>query len=596
MSRHGYIQTPAGVAAVHGDDTPLALASSFPCGRSRRAAVWLLTAVLLAVILYHLPGRTSIAPHVQSDYNYTFLAADRMFAGHGPTSIFPRAPFQPWEWTADWVVLTQWPVGYPLLLCAVRSVLGGTTLAAAQWISVVACAVALVGWFAWSRRVLPRSVTGSLLGVVAAATAVSTGMLINPATDTIVVAVLPLVLLLADSAMARCRTGGSSTSRPADALRRGLWWMFWAGLGAGLLFWVRYAAIFVPAAIGAVVVIEWLVRRRVRLGAVIAFAAGAAVPVLGLVLVNYQATAAVSVQEQLNLGSTFAPDLDPAIVLTAWWKFTHLPFYDYHWYSDWVFAVVVPVTAIGLVCMIPAWRRAAQSLMGQTSFLLSAASVAVLLALLITATVLFRTKYDYVGLDRYYLASKPLYFLLFIGPVIALRHRAVRMLACGALVLCVHWYVSVEWPRPYQRWLAARRPATEYGRWARCFEPGADDLYAWLRSVNAPHLVICSNFPDEIALETWVPACPLPSDPGQLGGWLERIAAARGVHALDVRFVLDPSNHTREYYLPLPAEVIDRFRLTPDDTVPAPVRPYVYRYRPPAPRLATRPKPVSRTN
>jgi len=227
--------------------------------------------------------------------------------------------------------------------------------------------------------------------------------------------------------------------------------------------------------------------------------------------------------------------------------------------------------------------------MAQTPYLLSVVSVAALLGLLVMATVLFRTKYDYVGLDRYYLATRPLYFLLFVGPLLAVPRRAVRALACIPLIFCAHWYVVVEWPRPYQRWMAAERATTEYGRWARRFEPGAGDLYAWLRSVDAPDLVICSNFPDEIALETWVPACPLPDSSAQLQRWIQRIASARKVDVTRVVFVLDPSNHTREYYLPPPADVVKQFHLTPEISAPDSIRPYVYRYQPNAARLVGRP-------
>ena len=49
----------------------------------------------------------------------------------------------------------------------------------------VACAVALVGWFAWSRRLLPKGIAGILLAAVAAGSAVSTAALINPGTAAI---------------------------------------------------------------------------------------------------------------------------------------------------------------------------------------------------------------------------------------------------------------------------------------------------------------------------------------------------------------------------------------------------------------------------
>ena len=158
---------------------------------------WAVGGAFLVVfaILALLPSRSAIPPLVESDYCYQLIAAERMSAGLGPTSLQPVAPLQPWEWQYDWGFLTQWPVGYPLMVWAVRQTTGVGTIAACQWISVAMCALALVGWFTWVKRAVPRGICGTLLSAVAAACSVSAAMLINPSTDAILVAVLPFTLL-----------------------------------------------------------------------------------------------------------------------------------------------------------------------------------------------------------------------------------------------------------------------------------------------------------------------------------------------------------------------------------------------------------------
>ncbi len=564
-----------------------------PAARRRAWRGWVAGAVGVAAVsgvLFTLPGRADIAPRVQADYCYTFLAADRLYAGLGPTSTPPHAPFQKWEWSADWVVLTQWPVGYPALLCAVRGLLRSTTGAAGQGIALVSVALALVAWFAWGRRVLPPGPVSWLLAVVAACSAVSVEALINPATDTVVLALVPVTLLLAQTALER-RPG------PPSGL------LFAVGALAGALFWFRYAAIYVPAAIGLVLLIG-RVRRRAGSRAIGAYATGVLVPVVSLLVFNRVCATAVPLQEQLNLGASMRPDPDPAILATAWWKFTGLPFYHYLWYSRWVLAVGVPAGVLLSVLLRRAWRRAALTFVRRPAYLLSAATVVVLLVMLISATMVFRAKYDYANLERYYVVTRPLYLLLFVGPLLALPSRFVRAAASLPLLLCLSWYVQVEWPRPYQRWLAAERPRTEYGRWARCFEPGSRELYRWLRGMNAPGLMVVSNHPDEIALETWVPACPLPQDEDQLHRWAARMREARRVDDLCILFVLDPSNHTRDYYLPPPEQVVDDFRLIPFAGAPDSIRRLVFEYRLPnrrscrydTDRARTCPETVHETN
>ena len=120
---------------------------------------WVLLGTLVVSLgLALLPHRTEIPPNIESDYCYLLLAADRFHDGQGLTSLAPQAPHQPWEWRYDWGWLTQWPIGYPLLVAGVRRVLGGTTINACLWINLAACALALVGWFAWVRYCAPRGV------------------------------------------------------------------------------------------------------------------------------------------------------------------------------------------------------------------------------------------------------------------------------------------------------------------------------------------------------------------------------------------------------------------------------------------------------
>ena len=116
---------------------------------SRRGLGWAcmsLAILVVALALVLLPGRAQIAPLVESDYCYLLMAADRMFDGLGPTAPLPVAPFQPWSWRADWALLTRWPIGYPILIASVRWLFDLSTIAACRWISLVACAAALVGW------------------------------------------------------------------------------------------------------------------------------------------------------------------------------------------------------------------------------------------------------------------------------------------------------------------------------------------------------------------------------------------------------------------------------------------------------------------
>ena len=131
---------------------------------------------------------------------------------------------------------------------------------------------------------------------------------------------------------------------------------------------------------------------------------------------------------------------------------------------------------------------------------------AVMLAMLIGATAVFGDKYDYVSLDRYYTPGKPLYLVLFAAPILLIRSRVSRVVACIGLLVASSWIGQQEWRRPYSRWLAAEREVTPYGQWSRCFVPDASKLFHWLERQDSPELVVVSNFHEYVALETGIPA------------------------------------------------------------------------------------------
>jgi len=514
--------------------------------------------VAVSVVLATLPGRTQIPPLIESDYCYLLTAADRFYEGHGLTTPQPVAPLQPWSWQYDWGFLTNWPVGYPLIVWAIRVVFHLTSIEACRWIGVAACASALLGWFVWIKRAVPPGITGVLLAAVAAAAAVPVTSLTNPSTDAILIAVLPFVLLFA--------TGE----------RRSAWRSVLAGLTAGGLFWIRYASIFVPAAVGVYLLVEVL-RRRVRLLDVGLFGVSSALPIAAILIINRLCGAAASTQAQLNLGPSAGFDLSVNLLARAWWAFTDLGFYDYRPASHWVYAF----WPVGLV-VCAAWFRPVRAKMRSffetPALTLSTWVVIALLGLLVGATTFFRAKFDYVGLDRYYLPIRPLYFLLFVGPVMLISRRVVRAGVCVALFAAGAWTVQQEWSGAYARQLRAEQAVTPYGTWSRCFEPGASQLYEWLRQQDGPTLIVVSNFHEFITLETKIPTLPVPPDPATLNQWVKRIGRSRGISAAQVLFVLDPDNKWRDYWIARPADIARSFELQPHAGAPSIIAAYLYDY------------------
>lgn len=564
-------------------------------------ALWVLVTAVVVTGLLLLAARAGAPPLIVNDNAYIFLAADRMFEGLGPTCTPPLAPFQPWTWRADWALITNWPVGYPVLICAVRTVFGGTSASAAVVINVVCCGVALVAWFAWVRRSLKASLSGTLVAFVAALSTFKVFNLLNPNSDTVVLAGVPVVLLIVGRGLAKARSFAPSglvkqervadhgfrdtlhrytrgySPAPLRGAKTAFGWLALGGLAAGALFWIRYAAIFLPAGVGMYLAWQAL-KRRIGLTHVAVFAVCAALPVGGLLALNAAYGVDTSVQEQLNLGSRFALNLDAALMATAWQRFTEQTIYAHRPEAAAVFGWIVPIA--GVTTLLIMRRRGGRGAESQPANLhgywLSAAVAAAMLVMLVIATACFSSKYHFVGLDRYYQPIRPLYWLLFLGPIIALRHKLPRIAVCITLLAAGSWYAKQDAGRAYGRAIASDRPATDYGRAVLRFEPGSRELFAWLKEQAAPNLVVFSNFHDDIALETGIAACPTPDDATEMVEWLERLKAARDVDTLRVLFVLDPDNRNRAYFLPPVDAVIDELGLVAAEEVPLGVSRYVW--------------------
>lgn len=334
-----------------------------------------------------------------------------------------------------------------------------------------------------------------------------------------------------------------------------------AGLLSGALFWIRYAAMFVPLAIGLFLILSRLRQKTPSWLRISVFGACAAIPIMALIAINQTFGTAETVQAQLNLGNTARWDLSPSLITRAWWHWTDFGFYDYHWFSHWAYALW-PLALIATVLCVPRARRAVSSFLAVPATRLSASLVLVLFAVLIGATTVFGDKYDYAGLARYYMPIKPLYFALFAAPILLVPWRSVRAAACIGLLVACSWLLRQEWPRPLQRWAADNREVTPYGQWARAFSPHAGDLHRWLMRQSNPDLVLVSNFHEYIALETGIPALPIPPDRATLDEWIGRIRKSRGVDDVSVLFVLDPDNRGRDYWLPSSEQLVQTFGLT----------------------------------
>lgn len=519
-----------------------ARALSFPFNAVLPGAV----AVALVCILSIHPRR--VPPLVESDYCYLLTAADRFHQGLGLTTTPPVAPLQPWEWQADWTFLTKWPVGYSILIATIRDLLGGSSLQAAGLICAICAAASLSGWYLLTRRIAPVGWLGRLLAAVTAASTVSIPALTNPSTDFMVTAALPWLLL----AILHDRE---------DEPGSGTWKCRWAavGLAAGFLFWIRYASIAVPLAMGMYLFIQWPMRKRKPCD-VFVFGCAALLPVLALLFINRIYGRQALTAEQLNLGHTIDFQFSWTLLWKAWWRFTDLGFYDYHWFMHWLFALWPVLLALVLLILRSELARLARR--GTSNpMLLSAIVVVSTLIMLIAVTTFFGTKFHYLGLDRYYQPIRPFYFILFGAPLLLWRNRVWHAAIAVCLLILGFWIATQEWTRPIRQAAGAKEQATPYGARPVCFGKDAGALYDWLQQQNSHGLVVASNFHEFIELETGIPAIPIPADRATLDRWLSAIRSARGAQDLRVLFVLDPHNKWRDYWIENPRVVITKLGL-----------------------------------
>lgn len=537
-----------------------------------RWSLWFALTAATVTSLFWLPGRGAIAPSIVGDNAYIFLAADRLYAGLGATSTPPKAPSQTWTWQADWAFLTQWPIGYPLLICGVRAMTHATTAKAATYLSVFCGGVGIVAWLAWMIRCVGRRLAGITIALTAALAAFSIDQLVNPASDTVLLALTPVVLLIASFVLRF-----DATAALADSVRRPtIVGMIALGLAAGGLFWIRYAAAFVPVGIAAYLVIAWLVLRRIGFKQVAIYGVAAAVPIVALIVVNRIMGLGASVQEQLNLGQQAALAFDWQIAVDLWRNFTTQTPYAHRPESYWFFAAGLPLIAWTLPMLSRESRAALRRFITNPAVLLSITMVAAMFALLAAATILFRGKYNYAELDRYYLAIRPFYWLLFVGPLAAMPKTSIRVGVAMLMVAFGGWFVRQDHVRAYQRIAQKQTERTDYGRWAQRFEPNSRELFAWLSAQAGDDLVVFSNFQDDIALETQIPACPVPEPQAELNEWLDTIRTVRGVESLRLLFVLEPDNPHRDYFQPTAAQTIESFDLQPATNAPGAVGRYVF--------------------
>ncbi len=538
--------------------------------RLRGRAGWLPVAAasLAACVVWALlPWRSAIPPQIEADYCYQLIAAERCFNGLGLTSLQPVAPTQPWDWQYEWGFLTQWPIGYPMLVCGVRLLTGCTTVAAAQWLAVIGCGLAVVGWFVLVRRMLVGGIASVLLAAAAALTSLEAGSILNPSTDTLLAGLLPFVLMAVLATVGRLRDRTPAHADPGAQAQRGtaaVYRFAACGLLAGGLFWLRYASVFVPAAVG--LYLCWLVWRRegVRRRDVAAYAAGAALPIVALLIVNRAFAAGGSIQSQLNLGGRVGFALTPELPATAWWMLTDFGYYDYRPEAHMLLALA-PLALLGAALLLRPLRHAFGASISTPALRLGAIVLAALLALLVASSALFGEKYNYVVLERYYLPVRPILLALLAAPLLMLRRRWLSAGVGLAAVIALSWTLRYDWHRAWTRWAAADRERAPSGAWAQVFEPGAAAMYAELARYAGDDVILFSNFHDYLAVELRVPAYPLPTDRPTAQRWISGIASARGRSSADVRavFVIDPDNRWRDYYLRPPGEVIASLDLVP---------------------------------
>lgn len=529
--------------------------------RRRPTSLYYILAFLaLAAAFATLLALLQIPTAVQADNTQLLLAVERMALGLGPTTIYPRIP------ATDFAFITHWPIGYPLLICALKTLTGLHTLTICQTLNVAAYALALLAWTAWFRRCLPDSITARLLALTAALLALVPIYLTKFTTDMILVAATPLLLFAADRAV-------RLVQQPSANARRSALRFFLLGLAAAALVWIRYTALFLPIAIGLFLLLRgcravgWaLPTIRSRLTTVlIPFFLGAALPVLSLAAIN--AAFGPSLIDRPAGG--FHPAFHPSWIADFWQHFCALPLFTTHWRATLALTTLIPIGSLSLMLLTPAARRAARAFLARPKIALSLCAFAGFFLLVTAFRILAPALYDPASESRYLLPVRPLYLLFFVGPLLSLPWNRFRRLCALPILACLAWLLLAEWAGPLRALAANAQPPTPYGQRALWLGHDAAELYPWLKAQDAPDLVVFSNFYDYIALETGIPAQPLPADMNQLADRLERITRARGIQHPRVLFVLAPDNLWRTY-LPQPADLIRTFNLHPLPTsIPA---------------------------
>lgn len=568
-------------------------AAEFAAGSAGAASrggwlLWSTAFLLLAVGVGILQTALAIPPQIESDYCYQLLSVRRWNEGLGLTSLQPFAPGQPWHRRCDWGFLTQWPCGYPLLIIAVQWLGGLTLLGAASCLNAIACAATLTGWLKAALQAPAKRWLTLPLGLTAGMTGLVPGSLINPQSDLLLTAALPWIILAA--------------AKHRFSTEKAVRWMsfhpglFFVGLSAGFLLWLRYAALFVGLALSVCFVIYSCRHRRSlrpRFFDVLSFALGLFLPLSAILGLNVLFASGNGIQQQLNLGHTLSWSFGPAVIVESWKMLTHWGFYAHRPATLWLwsFGSLFLLTLVGGMAIFSSRMRRT---IAQPVTALCGLMIAALLVVLVAATVLFGDKFNYVGLERYYLPVRPALVLFLLMPLAAwasdarlnplqlgqalrreqgslpderistgirIERRAAQCAIALGLALALHWQLFFEWPTTLTRWSRTRSERAPSGAWAQAFSPGANRLYALLERSVPRDVLIFSNFHEYLAFETGRTAYPLPDDPTHLAETVALASAGKANPPPPVLFILDRSIRWRDDFWPQTSEVVRRFDL-----------------------------------
>lgn len=571
-----------------------------------------LLAGLIGSLLYFVPARAVLPPLVESDYAYQLIAAKRFVAGEGLTSLQPVAPGQPWTLRYDFGFLTQWPLGYPLLIGTLSKIAHASVIECARFIALIALSTALAGWILLIRSILPVGLGRNVIAILAACTGVHAGMLINPSTDAIVLALIPLVAIGVLRAVERFE-------RPSDDLPETRSFSHLArflalGIAAGLLVWFRYAAIFVPAGIALTLALRCagahraevdisgtsLRPARTRIAATLAFSFGAAASVGALLLINVIAGESAGVQQSLNLGTSTGASFTFSLFWSAWRTLTDFGFYA-HRPGVTTAIRTAPVLVVLAVLLSSRFRRSATAWARSPRGSLVCCLAFSLVAMIVTATALFGEKYDYVSLARYYLPARPIGLGMLLGAFLLTGRPILRTAAGLVAIAMLLWVVQIDAVRTWQRWAGDARERTPSGAWNKCYEGSGETLYAWADERSRFGDVLVSNFHEFVAFETGSLVLPVPPARGALDRWLEtadRLGRASGPRPdragerqpredRRVFFLLDPDNKWRSYWIDSPDSIVQQFGLSKPEGLPDEIALFVFEWKSPSPIAAT---------